>query len=61
MLTMMKDQFENYVIQKVLEICSENQRAKLLSRITLNVDALKKYTYGKHIVAQFEELVGECV
>ncbi|RZB41500.1 Pumilio-like 5, partial [Glycine soja] len=50
----------NYVIPKVLEICSENQRATLLSRITLNVDALKN-TYGKHIVAQFEELVGECV
>ncbi|KAG4918404.1 hypothetical protein JHK85_056685 [Glycine max] len=44
---------------KVLEICSKNQRATLLSRITLNVDALKKYTYGKHIVAQFEELVRE--
>jgi len=56
----MKDQFSNYVIPKVLEICSENQRATLLSRITLNVDALKN-TYGKHIVAQFEELVGECV
>ncbi|XP_020225565.1 pumilio homolog 6, chloroplastic [Cajanus cajan] len=59
LLTMMKDQFANYVIQKVLEICSENQRAMLLSRVRLNAHALKKYTYGKHIVARFEQLLGE--
>ncbi|KAK7388122.1 hypothetical protein VNO78_22928 [Psophocarpus tetragonolobus] len=59
LLTMMKDQFANYVIQKVLEICSENQRAILISRIRLHAHALKKYTYGKHIVARFEQLLGE--
>ncbi|KAK7329759.1 hypothetical protein VNO77_23938 [Canavalia gladiata] len=59
LLTMMKDQFANYVIQKVVEICSENQRAMLLSRIRLHAHALKKYTYGKHIVARFEQLLGD--
>ncbi|XP_027329562.1 pumilio homolog 6, chloroplastic-like isoform X2 [Abrus precatorius] len=59
LLTMMKDQFANYVVQKVLEICSENQRAMLLSRVRLHAHALKKYTYGKHIVARFEQLLGE--
>ncbi|KAK7265235.1 hypothetical protein RJT34_32851 [Clitoria ternatea] len=59
LLTMMKDQFANYVVQKVLEICSENQQAMLLSRIRLHAHVLKKYTYGKHIVARFEHLVGE--
>ncbi|KAK7347751.1 hypothetical protein VNO80_22290 [Phaseolus coccineus] len=59
LLTMMKDQFANYVIQRVLEICSENQRAMLLSRIRLHAHALKKYTYGKHIVSRFEQLLGE--
>lgn len=56
---MMKDQFANYVVQKTLEICAENQRTILLSRIRAHAHALKKYTYGKHIVARFEQVFGE--
>lgn len=56
---MMKDQFANYVVQKILEICSDNQRAVLLARVRVHAHALKKYTYGKHIVARFELLFGE--
>ena len=56
---MMKDQFANYVVQKILEICSDNQRAILLGRVRVHANALKKYTYGKHIVARFEQLFGE--
>ncbi|KAJ7955817.1 Pumilio-like 5 [Quillaja saponaria] len=33
LFVMMKDQFANYVVQKILEICSENQREDLLCRI----------------------------
>jgi len=55
---MMKDQFANYVIQKVIDICSENQRARLLSHIRAHANALKKYTYGKHIVARMEHQFG---
>lgn len=56
---MMKDQFANYVVQKIFEICTDNQRPILLSRIRLHAHALKKYTYGKHIVSRFEQLFGE--
>eukprot|EP01018_Ginkgo_biloba_P027317 Gb_23280 [translate_table: standard] len=58
---MMKDQFANYVVQKVLETCNDQQREKLLARIRVHLHALKKYTYGKHIVARVEKLltVGE--
>ncbi|KAK9269332.1 hypothetical protein L1049_001103 [Liquidambar formosana] len=59
LLTMMKDQYANYVVQKVLEMCTDNQREILLSRIKAHAHALKKYTYGKHIVARFEQLFGE--
>ncbi|KAK7329233.1 hypothetical protein VNO77_23385 [Canavalia gladiata] len=59
LLTMMKDQFANYVVQKVIDICSENQRAMLLSHIRVHAHALKKYTYGKHIVARLEHQFGE--
>jgi hypothetical protein len=54
---MMKDQYANYVVQKVLETCDDQQRELLLSRIKVHLHALKKYTYGKHIVARVEKLV----
>lgn len=53
----MKDQFANYVVQKVLETCDDHQRELILSRIKVHLNALKKYTYGKHIVARVEKLV----
>ncbi|XP_043815465.1 pumilio homolog 2 isoform X2 [Manihot esculenta] len=54
---MMKDQFANYVVQKVLETCDDQQRELILTRIKIHLNALKKYTYGKHIVARVEKLV----
>ncbi|KAI3811571.1 hypothetical protein L1987_21296 [Smallanthus sonchifolius] len=54
---MMKDQFANYVVQKVLETCSDQEREHILARIKVHLNALKKYTYGKHIVARVEKLV----
>ncbi|GAB2212480.1 hypothetical protein Droror1_Dr00020450 [Drosera rotundifolia] len=54
---MMKDQFANYVVQKVLETCEDQQLESILSRIKTHLTALKKYTYGKHIVARVEKLV----
>ncbi|EYU25730.1 hypothetical protein ABFS82_10G071800 [Erythranthe guttata] len=59
LLVMMKDQYANYVIQKILEKCSSDQREVLLGLIRNHLTALKKYTYGKHIVARFEQLYGE--
>ena len=53
----MKDQYANYVVQKVLETCNDQQREKLLTRIRVHLHALKKYTYGKHIVARVEKLL----
>lgn len=53
----MKDQFANYVVQKVLETCSDQEREHIMSRIRVHLNALKKYTYGKHIVARVEKLV----
>jgi pumilio RNA-binding family len=54
---MMKDQFANYVVQKVLETCDDQQLEMILNRIKVHLTALKKYTYGKHIVARVEKLV----
>ncbi|KAK6263878.1 hypothetical protein SCA6_019312 [Theobroma cacao] len=59
LLTMMKDQFANYVVQKILDISNDRQREVLLGRVRVHLNALKKYTYGKHIAARFEQLFGE--
>ncbi|KAM0857188.1 hypothetical protein ACQ4PT_048641 [Festuca glaucescens] len=54
---MMKDQFANYVVQKVLETCDDHNRELILSRIKVHLNALKRYTYGKHIVTRVEKLI----
>lgn len=53
----MKDQFANYVVQKVLEVCTEGQRDQMLTRMKNHIPTLKKYTYGKHIVARVEKML----
>lgn len=53
----MKDPFGNYVVQKVLETCDDQSLALILSRIKVHLNALKRYTYGKHIVARVEKLI----
>lgn len=54
---MMKDPFGNYVVQKVLEICDDQSLELILSRIRVHLNALKRYTYGKHIVSRVEKLI----
>ncbi|PIA37268.1 hypothetical protein AQUCO_03000102v1 [Aquilegia coerulea] len=54
---MMKDPYGNYVVQKVLETCDNQSRELILSRIKVHLNALKRYTYGKHIVARVEKLI----
>ena len=53
----MKDQFANYVVQKLLEVCDDGQRDQLLTRMRVHLGNLKKFTYGKHIVARVEKFV----
>ncbi|CAN6879801.1 unnamed protein product [Brassica oleracea] len=59
LLMMMKDQYGNYVVQKIFETCSIDQRVVLVSRVRMHASALKKYTYGKHIVTRLEQPFGQ--
>lgn len=54
---MMKDQFANYVVQKMIEVAEQPQRKALLNRIRPHLAALRKYTYGKHILAKLEKFM----
>lgn len=55
---MMKDQYANYVIQKVLDVVDHRHREILITNIKPHLPSLKKYTYGKHIIARIEKLIG---
>ncbi|ANB12572.1 mRNA-binding protein PUF3 [Sugiyamaella lignohabitans] len=48
---MMKDQFANYVIQKLLEVSKGDDYDRLVNAIKPQLQSLKKYTYGKHLVS----------
>ncbi|UXI23142.1 hypothetical protein NH340_JMT09085 [Sarcoptes scabiei] len=53
--TMMKDQYANYVVQKMIEVAESQQRKLLLVRIRPHVNALRRFTYGKHILAKLDK------
>ncbi|CAH1774802.1 unnamed protein product, partial [Owenia fusiformis] len=53
--TMMKDQFANYVVQKMIDVAEPPQRKILMHKIRPHVATLRKYTYGKHILAKLEK------
>lgn len=57
LMLMMRDQFANYVVQKMLDVVDDSQRDLLLSRIRPHLPALRKYTYGKHILGKVERLL----
>jgi len=52
---MMKDQFANYVVQKMIDVAEPNQRKILMHKIRPYCNTLRKYTYGKHILAKLEK------
>ena len=55
---MVKDQYANYVVQKMLDVAEEPLRQQLLSGLRPHVSALKRYTYGKHIISKVERQPG---
>ncbi|XP_037945728.1 maternal protein pumilio isoform X3 [Teleopsis dalmanni] len=52
---MMKDQYANYVVQKMIDVSEPTQLKKLMNKIRPHMGALRKYTYGKHINAKLEK------
>ncbi|XP_037036673.1 maternal protein pumilio isoform X3 [Bradysia coprophila] len=52
---MMKDQYANYVVQKMIDVSEPTQRKILMHKIRPHVNSLRKYTYGKHIIAKLEK------
>ncbi|KAF9318671.1 mRNA binding protein puf3 [Podila horticola] len=57
LVLMMKDQFANYVVQKMLDVVDGEQRDILVAKIKPHLQSLKKYTYGKHLITKVEKLM----
>uniref|UniRef100_A0A2I3MI50 Pumilio homolog 1 n=2 Tax=Cercopithecidae TaxID=9527 RepID=A0A2I3MI50_PAPAN len=53
--TMMKDQYANYVVQKMIDVAEPGQRKIVMHKIRPHIATLRKYTYGKHILAKLEK------
>jgi hypothetical protein len=58
---MMRDQYANYVVQKMLDVVDGEQRELLLSRMKPHLSSLRKFTYGKHILSKVERLLGSAL
>ncbi|KAF9421916.1 mRNA binding protein puf3 [Podila epigama] len=59
LVLMMKDQFANYVVQKMLDVVDGEQRDILVAKIKPHLQSLKKYTYGKHLITKVEKLMAQ--
>uniref|UniRef100_A0A672GTH3 PUM-HD domain-containing protein n=1 Tax=Salarias fasciatus TaxID=181472 RepID=A0A672GTH3_SALFA len=53
--TMMKDQYANYVVQRMIDMAEPGQRKIIMHKIRPHIATLRKYTYGKHILAKLEK------
>eukprot|EP00835_Amoeboradix_gromovi_P002544 NODE_147_length_17537_cov_0.265627.p2 type:complete len:472 gc:universal NODE_147_length_17537_cov_0.265627:4449-5864(+) len=52
---MMRDQYANYVVQKMLDVFDDDMRNTLLENMKKNIIGLKKVTFGKHLMAKMEK------
>lgn len=57
--SMVRDPYANYVVQKVLDVSDERQRAAILRYVKENIVQLRRYTYGKHIIVRLEKIMNE--
>eukprot|EP01083_Nonionella_stella_P014557 40873_1 len=56
---MVRDQYANYVVQRVLGAVNDAQRMQIINRLVEMVPNIRKVAYGKHIVARVEKLTGK--
>ena len=56
MFTMMKDQYANYVVQKMLDVADPSQKKLMIQKMKPHINTLKRYTYGKHIISKLEKM-----
>lgn len=56
---MIKDQYANYVVQKMIDTAGDEDLSVLMSKIRSHISTLHKFAYGKHILAKLEAYYGK--
>eukprot|EP00051_Salpingoeca_urceolata_P025131 m.446183 g.446183 ORF g.446183 m.446183 type:complete len:894 (-) comp20307_c5_seq6:127-2808(-) len=54
---MMRDQYANYVVQRMLDLANEDQRRLLVEQIRPHTATLRSYPYGKYIINKIDKLL----
>ncbi|KAJ3447135.1 mateRNAl protein pumilio [Anaeramoeba flamelloides] len=52
---MMKDQYGNYVVQKILDLASDSEKQKIVYCVRPHLEELSRYAYGKHVVDKIKK------
>ena len=55
---MMRDPYANFVVQKMLDCCTRDQKDEVYSVVSEHAFYLKKSTYARHILARIEQQSG---
>lgn len=57
LIMMIKDQFANYVVQRILDVSDANQSQELTKRIVPHLQVLKKFYHGKYLTSKLEKMI----
>jgi pumilio RNA-binding family len=56
LLAMMTDCFSNYVVQRLMDFCDDEQKMRLIPRMRSHLGTVKKFSHGKHIASAVEKM-----
>jgi len=56
LLTMMTDQYSNFVLQRLLDFSDDDQTALLVPQMRAHLPTAKRFAFGKHIASHVERL-----
>mmetsp|Transcript_11207 Transcript_11207/g.27396 ORF Transcript_11207/g.27396 Transcript_11207/m.27396 type:complete len:711 (-) Transcript_11207:3137-5269(-) len=54
-VTMMKDKYGNYVVQKLMQIAEGEERDEIVEKMKVHVELLERLPYGRHILFALRE------
>ena len=58
LMSMIRDQYSNYTVQKAIDLASDSQISQIIEQLRGSISAVRKCTYGKHIIARLEKRTG---
>ena len=56
---LIRDPIGNYVVQKLMDVADDAQRVHMFEMLRVYAPVLRRYAYGKHILARLEKLASK--